>query len=201
MLSWHAFLVYCGVYALTIAIPGPGVVAIVARAMGGGFKSTVPAVFGCAIGDWVWMSLSALGMALVARAMGNLFLLVKLAGAAYLVYIAYKFWTAPTADLEPAAPARAREGFISQLVLTRNPKAIAFFLALLPTVVDLHRLTAVGYLQLSGATFLLIPTILLTYAAFASQVRGLMASAKARKRINRSAAVVMVGAAVGVAVS
>ena len=82
-----------------------------------------------------------------------------------------------------------------------NPKAIAFFAALLPTVVDLHHVNLAGYAQLASVTLVLLPAITLVYAALASRVRGLMSSAKAQKRINRTAAVVMAGAGLGVAVS
>ncbi|MDE2494317.1 MAG: LysE family transporter, partial [Alphaproteobacteria bacterium] len=78
MLSLHAYLLYCGLYAIAIAVPGPGIVAIVARALGSGFRATVPAAIGTAVGDWALMSLSAFGLALVAQAMGGLFLIVKL---------------------------------------------------------------------------------------------------------------------------
>lgn len=201
MLSWHSFLIYCGVYAIAIAVPGPGIVAIVARALGGGFRSTLPAIAGTAVGDWLLMTLSAFGLALVAKAMGGLFLAVKLAGAAYLIYLAYKYWTARV-DETLDAPPTARSGFFAQLALTLgNPKAIAFFVALLPTVVDLHALRLAGYAQLSAATFVLIPLITVTYAALSARVRGLLSNARARRGINRTAAVIMAGAGVGVAVS
>lgn len=199
MLSWHAFLTYCGLYAIAIAVPGPGVIAIVARALGGGFRSTLPAIAGTAVGDWILMTLSAFGLALIAKAMGGLFLVVKLAGAAYLIYLAYRYWTA---KVETTAPVAAGGGFLAQLALTLgNPKAIGFFVALLPTVIDLHALRPIGYLQLSAATFILIPVITLAYAALSARVRGLLANARARKRINQTAAVVMAGAGIGVAVS
>jgi threonine/homoserine/homoserine lactone efflux protein len=202
MVNWHAFALYCGLYAIAIAVPGPGIVAIVARALGGGFRSTLPAVAGTAVGDLIWMTCSVLGLALVAKALGGLFLIVKLAGAAYLIFLAYKYWTAKTGELVQTAPQSARQGFTSQLMVTLgNPKAIAFFAALLPTVIDLHHVTLVGYGQLVGATLVLIPAITLTYAALASRVRGLMTSARAQKRINRTAAVVMAGAGLGVAVT
>jgi len=203
MLSWHAYLIYCGVYAIAVAVPGPGVMAIIARVLGSGFRSSFPAVAGTIVGDWMLMTLSALGLAVVARAMGGLFLVVKLAGAAYLIYLAYKHWTAKV-DLENeiVATATARDGFLSQLFLTvGNPKAIAFFVALLPTVVDLHALRLPGYLQLASVTVLMIPSVLLTYAALASRFSGLATSARARLTINRTAAVVLAGAGVGVAVS
>jgi threonine/homoserine/homoserine lactone efflux protein len=202
MLSWHSYFLYCGVYALAIAMPGPGVVAIVARALGSGFRATVPAVIGTAVGDLVMLSLSVFGLALVAQAMGSLFLVVKLAGAAYLVYLGYKYWTAPVADVESIVPSGSRQSFLSQLALILgNPKTIAFFVALLPSFIDLNRLNIFGYLQLGATTCILIPAIMLSYAALASHVRAFLTSVKARRRINKSAAVIMVGAGVGVAVS
>ncbi|HUO97929.1 MAG TPA: LysE family translocator [Rhizomicrobium sp.] len=202
MISWHSYLIYCGLYAIVIIVPGPGVVAIVARALGSGFRSAIPAAFGTAVGDWTWMTLSAFGLAMLAQAMGQFFLAVKLAGAAYLVWMAYKYWTAPVSDLPTVVPATARQSFLSQLSVTLgNPKAMAFFLAALPAAVDLSHLNAGGYLELCAATAVLIPSIMLAYAALAAQVRVLLTSRRARKGINRTAAVVMAGAGVGVAVS
>ena len=201
-MSLHAYLLYCALYAVAIAVPGPGIIAIVARALGSGFRATIPAAFGSAVGDWALMTLSAFGLALVARAMGSLFLIVKLGGAAYLIYLGYRYWTAKVAEPSDDVAVSARQSFLSQLSLTiGNPKAIGFFVALLPTVVDLHALNLLGYLELSAATFVLIPLIVLAYAALASRVRGLLASRRARKTINRTAGAVLVGAAVGVALT
>ncbi len=203
MISWHAYLTYCGLYAIAIAAPGPGVLALVARALGSGFKGTLPAVAATALGDWIVMTLSAFGLALLARTLGGLFLAVKLAGAAYLLYLAYRYWTQPVHGLEAGGgQASARSGFLAQLGLTLgNPKTIAFFVALLPTVVDLHALRTIGYLQLTAATLVLIPAITLTYVALAARARGFLADVKARRGLNRTAAVIMAGAGVGVAVS
>jgi threonine/homoserine/homoserine lactone efflux protein len=202
MLSWHSYLIYCGLYAVVIIMPGPGVVAIVARALGSGYRACIPAAIGTAVGDLIWMTLSAFGLAAVAQAMGQSFLAVKLAGAAYLVFMGYRYWTAPVTDMPEIVASSAREGFMSQLSVTLgNPKAMGFFLAALPAVVDLKHLNAGGYLQLCAATAVLIPSIMLSYAALAVRVRTLLTSRRARKGINRTAALVMAGAGVGVAVS
>jgi threonine/homoserine/homoserine lactone efflux protein len=199
LLPTHSLLIYCGIYALAIAMPGPGIVSIVARALGSGFRATIPATLGTLLGDLVIMTLSVLGLALIAQALGSLFLFVKLAGAFYLIYLGYRYWTAPVADGVQDATSN---GFLAQFALTLgNPKAITFFVALLPTVVNLKALTLAGYLELCICTAVLIPAIMLTYAALAAQVRGLFASAGARRRMNKGAAVVMIGAGVGVAVS
>ena len=202
MLSMHSILIYCGLYAVVIVMPGPGVVAIVARALGSGFRACIPAAIGTAVGDLVWMTMSAFGLAFVAEAMGHSFLIVKFAGAAYLIYMGYRYWTAEVSELPEIVPATATQSFLSQLSVTLgNPKAMGFFLAVLPTVVDLHRLNAAGYLQLVLATLVLIPTTMLSYAGLAHHVRAFLTSKRARKRINKTAAVVMAGAGVGVAVS
>lgn len=201
MIPWHSYLIYIALYALAVAIPGPGILAIVARALGNGFRATVPAVLGNTLGDLILMSLSAFGLAVVAREMGGLFLVVKLLGAAYLVWLGYKHWTAPVTELK-VAPAKAHQGFIAQLMLTLgNPKGLVFFLALMPSVIDLNRLNGAGYVQLCVATLIVIPAVELSYAALASRVRVFLAGVTARKRLNKGAAAVMIGAGIGVVVN
>ena len=195
MISLHSYLLYCGLYAVAIAVPGPGVIAIVARALGSGFRSVIPGTLGILAGDLCLMSLSAFGLALVAQAMGHLFLIVKIAGGLYLFYLAYRYWTAKVEDQGEVVPQSAGRGFLAYLGLTlSNPKAIAFFVALLPVAVNPRELSAIGYLQLCCATFVLIPAITLGYAALASQLSRFVASRKARMRINKGAGAVMAGA-------
>jgi threonine/homoserine/homoserine lactone efflux protein len=195
MIPWHNYLLYCGLYAVAVATPGPGVIAIVARALGSGFKSVVPGTLGILVGDLCLMTLSAFGLALVAQAMGQLFLIVKIAGGLYLFYLAYKYWTAKVEAQGEVVPQSAGRGFLAYLGLTLgNPKAIAFFVALLPVAVNPRELNALGYLQLCCATFVVIPVITLGYAALAARLSRFVASQKARRRINKGASAVMAGA-------
>ena len=202
MIPLHNFLIYIGLYAVAVATPGPGVVAIMARALGSGFKSTIPASLGILVGDLCLMTLSALGLAVVAQAMGHLFLAVKIAGGLYLIYLAYKYWTAEVPEADEVVPASAGRGFLAYLGLTLgNPKAIVFFVALLPLAINPKLLTLTGYLQLLAATVIVIPAVTLSYAAAASRLRKFVASQKARKRINKSAGAVMAAAGVAVMVT
>jgi threonine/homoserine/homoserine lactone efflux protein len=206
MIAWHSYLLYCGLYAVAIATPGPGVIAIVARALGSGFKSVLPATLGILVGDLTLMSLSAFGLALVAQAMGQLFLVVKIAGGLYLFYLAYKYWTAKVEESGEIVPQSTghdfKRGFIAYLGLTLgNPKAIAFFVALLPVAVNPRALNVIGYLQLVAATLVLIPAITLGYAALAARLSHFVASRKARRRINKGAGAVMACAGVAVMVN
>jgi threonine/homoserine/homoserine lactone efflux protein len=195
MIPWHNYLFYCGLYAVAIATPGPGVIAIVARALDSGFRSVIPGAVGILVGDIILMTLSAFGLALAAQAMGQLFLIVKIAGGLYLFYLAYKYWTAKVEDIGEVVPQSTGRGVLAYLGLTLgNPKAIAFFVALLPVAVNPRELNLIGYLQLCAATFVLIPAITLGYAALAAQLSRFVASRKARQRINKGAGAVMAGA-------
>jgi threonine/homoserine/homoserine lactone efflux protein len=198
MIPLHAILIYCGIYAIAIAVPGPGIVAIVARALREGMGATVPAVAGNTLGDIILMSLSVFGLAFIAHALGGLFLIVKWAGAFYLVYLGYRYWTAPVAEAGSALP--ANRGFVSQLALTLgNPKAIVMFVALLPSVVDLNHLNLIGYGELCACTLVLIPGIEFTYAALAAQARSFLSGSIARRRMNKTAGAIMIGAGIGIA--
>ena len=200
MIPLHALLIYAGIYAVVIALPGPNVIAIAARALAGGFRAAVPAAFGTALGDIVLMSTSAFGLELVAKASGGLFLAVKIAGVLYLLWLGYKYWTAPVATLDAPDP-NPGKGFLAQFAVTAgNPKGMAFFFAALPSLVDLSHLNIFGYLELVAATLILLPAITLTYAALAARARDALMSETARRRLNRSAGAIIIGAALGIAV-
>jgi threonine/homoserine/homoserine lactone efflux protein len=200
MIPLHDLLLYAGIYALVIALPGPNVIAIAARALAGGFRAAIPAALGTALGDIVLMTFSAFGLELVANATGGLFLAVKIAGVLYLFWLGWKYWNAPVESLEVPAPG-ARGGFFAQAAVTAgNPKGMAFFFALVPSVVDLSHLDLIGYSELVAATLVLIPGITLTYAALADRARRFLVSETARRRLNRSAGAIIIGAALGIAV-
>ena len=201
MIPLHNFLFYCLLYAVAIATPGPGIFSIIARALSQGFRKTVPACLGIMVGDLILMTLSAFGLALVAKAMGTMFVIIRVAGGLYLLFLGYKYWTAKVTEEMTVVPESASRGFLTQMGITlSNPKAIAFFVALQPTAIDLSRLNLVGYLQLVAATLILIPAITMGYAAAAARLKNLVASVKARRRINKGAGLVMAGAGIAIMV-
>src|ERR1051326_7850093 len=214
MIPLHNLLIYVGVYAFVIALPGPNVIAIAARALAGGFRAAVPAALGTALGDIVLMSFSAFGLELVASTSSRVFLAVKIIGVLYLLWLGYKYWTAPVEQLNslsaPSGPSGhlprknrggIGSGFFAQLAVTAgNPKGMAFFFALLPAVIDLTRLNVLGYLELVAATLILIPAITLAYAALADRARVVLASETARRRLNKSAGAIITAAALAIAV-
>jgi threonine/homoserine/homoserine lactone efflux protein len=196
------FLAYSAALALAVAVPGPGIVAMVARGLGSGFRATLPMALGIALGDLVYLTAAVLGLAYIAQTFGLIFMAFKYAGAVYLLYLAYKFWTAGV-GIEKVEARRA-EGpivsFVSGLMVTLgNPKVMVFYLALLPAIIDLSTVTLNDYLALMVLTTVILLIILLPYLALATRTRALLQTPLALKRISRTAACFLGGAALAIA--
>jgi threonine/homoserine/homoserine lactone efflux protein len=73
-------------------IPGPGITALVARALGTTFAESLAMAVGISLGDLVFLTAVVLGLSVVAQTFGFVFLVIKYAGAAYLIWMAWKIW-------------------------------------------------------------------------------------------------------------
>jgi threonine/homoserine/homoserine lactone efflux protein len=199
----YGLLTFCAVYALAVAAPGPGIAAIVARGLAHGLKGTPAFILGFVAGDLVWFGIAATGLAALAKTAATLFVAIKWIGVAYLLYLAWKLWSAPAESVKVAESDDGQHGwraFVASFLLTlSNPKAILFFLALLPTVIDLASMNTVRFLEISAAIIVVQPLVLGTYAVLAAKARDLFTTPKAVRRLNRSSGLAMAGAAVVVA--
>jgi len=202
-MSAYGLSVFCLVYALAVASPGPGVAAVVARALGRGVSGAPAFIAGFLIGDLIWFTLAATGLAMLAQTAHTVFVVVRYAGAAYLLYLAWRLWTTPAGALEIAqAPRRERplQLFVGTLALTLgNPKTMVFFLAVLPTVVELKRLTVGGFLEIALVISCVLPAVLGAYAVFAARARARLSRPETVRWVQRGTGAVMAGAAVAVA--
>jgi threonine/homoserine/homoserine lactone efflux protein len=189
-------------YAVVVLVPGPGVAAIVARALGGGFASAVPIVIGILLGDLVYLVFALFGLAAIATWFSAVFIVVRWAGALYLLYIAWQFWNAKpgSEQLGPRAGEPWSRTFLSGFALTLgNPKTIVFYLALLPTVVPLDRpIGPLAFVELTAIVTVVLLIIGLAYAALAAWAREFITSPTAIRRLNRTTGVLLAGAAVWV---
>jgi len=202
-MSLYGLSVFSLVYALAVASPGPGVAAIVARALGHGLRGTPAFLAGFLVGDVVWVTLAATGLAMLAQTAYTVFLVVKYAGAGYLLFLAYRLWTTPAEPLDSsqhAAPERSLRLFMGSLALTLgNPKTMVFFLAVLPTVVELQRLSVVGFIEMTLVISVILPTVLGAYSFGAARARRCFSSQGTVRWVQRGTGVAMAGAAVAVA--
>lgn len=193
---------YTCALAVAAASPGPGMTAVVARALGGGFRPAMIFIIGIVFGDLFYMTLAIYGLASLAEEFHLAFLVVRYVGAAYLLYLAYKLWTSRVDPAEIAA--RMREESAARTVLggftltLGNPKTIVFYMALLPSLMPVESITLVGYVELIGISIVTLCSVGVVYAAAAAGAREFFRSPKALRRLNRTAGVVMAGAAAAV---
>ena len=198
-----ALLIFAGALLVGAISPGPGVVALVARVIGGGPASVTPFIVGLILGDLVWLAAAVLGLAVLAQTFHQVFVVMKFVGAAYLLYLAFRMWTAP-AEVDPVAPEPQQRGtaglFLAGLsVALGNPKVVGFYLALLPNLIDLGRIGVLGYAELASLCVLILTVVFGTYALIAARTRTLLRSARAVRLLNRTGGALMAGAAVAVA--
>ena len=196
-------LLFSSALFIAAASPGPGIAAIVARVLGRGPRDAIAFSIGVALGDVVWLTFAILGLAALAQAFHEVFLVIKYAGAAYLLYIAYKIWTAPAVARDVTAEERAEHParlLLGGLALTLgNPKTIVFYLALLPTILDLTRITALGFAELVAATLTVLSVVFAGYIVLAARARQLFTTPKAIRFLNRTTGAMLAGAAAAVA--
>ena len=183
------------VFAVT---PGPGIFALLARGMASGARSCVSLALGMTVSDLIYLLLAFYGLAAIAENWSEAFTLVRYLGAAYLFYLGWKMWTAPV-KAEPLAPEQRRvdvvKGFLQGfLISASNPKVILFYIAFLPTFIDLTVLGSADMGLVVGLTFIGLMAGLMLVASGASSARRFLQTERAMKGANRSAGSLMVAA-------
>ncbi|WP_420036414.1 LysE family translocator [Streptomyces sp. cg28] len=143
MVSTGRCLAFAAMSLLVIVIPGPSVLFVIGRALVHGRRTAVATVLGNLVGSYLLVVAVALGVGSLVERSAGLFVAVKLAGAAYLVYLgvqAFRHRHALTvADLrDPVEPAKGTGRTVVDgiLVGVTNPKGIVFFAAVLPQFVN-----------------------------------------------------------------
>ena len=198
-----ALLIFAGALVVAAASPGPAIAVLVGRVIGRGPEGASAFAAGLIIGDLVWLAVAVLGLAVVAQTFHEVFLVIKYAGAAYLIYLAYRMWTAPVAPRDVAAATRGDRLprlFLAGLALTLgNPKVVAFYLALLPNLIDLASVGVLGYAELAAICVVILIVVYGGYVVAAVRARALFRSQRAVRLLNRAGGTMIAGAAVAVA--
>lgn len=183
-------------YAITLLIaaiiPGPSVTAILARALGSGLRESLIMGLGLIFGDVIYLTAVILGLAFLAQTFTTAFLIIKIFGALYLGFVAWKLGTSGlvTEDVE-ADRTKTAPGLVllSGLLITLgNPKSMLFYVALVPTLIDLSAVGAQEYVVLLGVTFVVLSSALLPYVLLASRARRILRRPNALMLLNRGAA-------------
>lgn len=197
--SLGALVAYASALAVLVATPGPVVAALIARSATGGVRAAVPLAAGVAVGDVVWPLLAMLGIGIVTGAWAGFLTVLRYVGAAILVWMGVRLIAkAEAAAMRAAAGMAAREsplaGFTAGLaVIAGNPKAILFYMGVLPGFFDFRALT-----PLDIAVICLVSAAIpfagnLGWAALFARARRWLADPVAMKRTHVAAGLALIG--------
>ncbi|MBJ7223537.1 MULTISPECIES: LysE family translocator [unclassified Brenneria] len=200
MLDLTQVISYSVALGIAAAVPGPGLAALVARSVSGGTLSGFCLLLGLILGDLIYLSFAVFGLAMVAEHFSALFEAVRWGAALYLCYLAWQFWFANHQAIEVGKSAKKRElvsAALSGLTITLgNPKTIAFYLAILPLVIDLQAVSLQTWaVVLVPLTVLVLLSVGALFIVAAVRVRHLLSSPRAQQHLFRGAATIMVAAA------
>jgi threonine/homoserine/homoserine lactone efflux protein len=194
--------IFAGALLIAAGSPGPSIAALIARVLTRGPRDVFPFLAAMWVGEAVWLSLAVLGLAAIAETFHYLFVAIKWIGVAYLLYLAWKMWTAPV-DTEgatlPEAGSAGKLFFTGLTVTLGNPKIMMFYVALLPTIIDLNSVTVTGWAELVAVMLAVLVFVDLAWVAFAAKARQFLRSPRAVRIANRTSAGLMAGAAAAVA--
>ncbi|MEM6941690.1 MAG: LysE family translocator [Pseudomonadota bacterium] len=176
---------------VVVIAPGTGVIYTLALGLGQGRRAAIWAALGCTFGILPHLAAATLGLAAVLHTSALLFSVVKWAGVAYLLYLAWQSLKSGGA-LSVAAEKRGERGWViarrGALINILNPKLSIFFLALLPPFLSGNPASATTEMALMGAVFMALTfAVFVLYGVFAAAARRwLLSSERAMAWINRS---------------
>ncbi|WP_153141111.1 LysE family translocator [Paraburkholderia agricolaris] len=201
-MSLSALLVFALALIIAAGTPGPSVAALVARVLTNGFRDVLPFLAAMWLGEALWLTCAVAGLAVIARSFGVVFIVLKFAGVAYLLFLAWKMWRAP-ADVQgndlPNGQSPWRMFVAGMLVTLGNPKIMVFYLALLPTIIDLSRIGTVAWFELTLTMLIVLMVVDFGWALLATRARKLLTTRRAVKITNRASATLMAGVAAAIA--
>ncbi len=180
---------------VVVIAPGTGVIYTLALGLGQGRRAALWAAFGCTVGIVPHLAAAILGLAAVLHTSALLFNLVKFAGVAYLLYLAWQMLQSD-GTLAVSAEKKIEAGWrIAQrgaLINILNPKLSVFFLALLPPFLSANAASAAGEMLLLGTVFMALTfVVFVLYGLFSAKARDLILNSERIMRwLNRSFATI-----------
>jgi len=203
--SLFDLLFYAGALLILFLAPGPVWAALIARALAGGFRAAWPLALGVLIGDGIWPFLAVFGVSWLVSVYADFLLMLRYGGAVVLAIMGLMLvrhaGRAIQKDSRLTAPG-ARAGFSAGvLVILGNPKAILFYMGILPSFFDLASLSGwdIAAIVLVSMAVPFLGNIVL--AAFLGRVRRLISSPRMLKRINAASGAALVLVALAIALT
>lgn len=192
-----ALLLFSAVFAVSAAAPGADTMLMFGRALGGGARGAVPVAVGITLGKLVLLALAAAGVTAAAAALGPLFVAVKAAGAAYLIWLGVRAWRRSPEAARRAAPVEVvsfGRGLAAGAALAvSNPQALLFYVAVLPGVAD-EGAPVTQYVAFGGVLLVVMACVAAVYIFLGARARTAAASPGASRYTNRLVGATLIAA-------
>ncbi|MBL9063869.1 LysE family translocator [Tabrizicola sp.] len=194
--SFHELLLYALGMAGLWAVPGPVWVALIARALSGGFSAAWPLAIGVAIGDLVWPLTAILGLSWIESTYGDFLSILRWVAAAIFLVMGVMLIRKPAAALS-ADSRLTRPGMwagfsVGVAAVIGNPKAILFYMGALPGFFTLERLTAPDIAAIIAISAAIPMAGNLGLALFLDRARQLLSSPESVHRLNVGSGVLLI---------
>ena len=194
-----AYVLACFVIAI---VPGPTVTVIIANSLSRGTRAGLLNVAGTQLGLAIMMATVVVGLSTVIAVMGAWFDWLRLAGAAYLVWLGWKLLRSPDDLGQPGRTAAPRGGFFLQglLVILSNPKGLLWFGAFIPQFVD-PKGDYVGQIVLLGVTAMAVALVSDGAYAVLTGRAGALLSRRRVRLVSRLSGAFLVGGGIWLALT
>ena len=200
-MDWPVWLAYFLAAWLIALSPGSGAVLSMSHGLQYGVRQTTATIVGLQIGLAFILLVAGAGVGALLLASTTAFMVVKVLGAGYLIWLGVKQWRAPVdgAASDAAAPSEPAGLSVRQRLLrgaltnATNPKGIVFMVAVLPQFIDPNKPLALQLAILLVTTLAVDSVVMHGYAFLASRLRALMQSVRARRAQNRVFGGVLMG--------
>ncbi len=187
-----------GITITLAALPSSSSALVVARSAMLGLPNGIAVCFGIIMGDLVFILLVLLGLSVVAEAMGNLFLVIKYVGAAYLIWLGAGLLSSDQKPSGSIGQALGAHNFVASVfagffVTLADVKAISFYLSLFPTFVDLPALNVTDILIIASLMAFSVGGVKVVYAFSATKVASLVRKHRFYRATRKTAGSLMIG--------
>jgi threonine/homoserine/homoserine lactone efflux protein len=178
-------VIFAGALLLNAGAPGPSIAALVSRVITSGWRDVIPFIAAMWIGEVIWLTMAMAGLNALAQTFQLGFHVLKWLGVTYLCWL---------------ARASRFSMFAAGMALTLgNPKIMVFYLALLPSLIDLSQIGIQEWAILAAVTLVTLAAIDLTWTFLAHKARRLLRTPGAIRLTNRIGALALGGAAGAIA--
>lgn len=189
-------LLYAGALFVLFITPGPVWLAIVARSLSGGFHAAWPLALGVAVGDILWPLVAVAGMSWLVSEIDGIMIFLRWVACLMFLGMGVMLWRSAGAEIERnSALTRpgAWAGFVAGLAaILGNPKAILFYMGLLPGFFDLAVINSVDIIAIVTLSFMVPLVGNLFVAGLVHRLRDMLTTPAALRRVNLVAAGLMI---------